>query len=232
MNTTLILTPDVSQATSNTPVIESLIVPSVHSRHTEVTEIKSPEQIKMVNKTIKVWKEAVGDRFGEAQKWKNEDENKHKYDHDEQKVREYKDILTFISTRVDTLKKDPSKCPDQHILVAKTNETVQGIAVFQTEPSDIYLKLLASAPWNITLNAPVPDDHRDLQTKKIGTHLIAKCYERGLQESKQRLILTPMSNSLGFYRHIGMKPIDEKGMEYYFDIANTWPKALQEAINL
>lgn len=100
---------------------------------------------------------------------------------------------------------------DTHFRAIKDqNNIIQSVCTYKKDSknSSIILKLLASAPWNITGN-------EEKSVKGTGTELILSL----AQESKKlgyggRIILTPTGDSAGFYDKLGFTKVNYDGSEF------------------
>jgi hypothetical protein len=82
---------------------------------------------------------------------------------------------------------------------------IQGIALLALQDNAVFVKVLLSAPWNLSFSCTITQKHAAYSVKGTGSTLMRQIYELARREKKQWITLLPLSDSLSFYtKRIGM----------------------------
>ena len=98
-----------------------------------VSIINEREDLQFLQKTLKAWKTAIEDRFGESRIWNGTD-NQEKFDTDLKSRNSYKDVLNLIKQRIEnsiTCRNNNQEIPV--IITLSANDQIQGVAVATIE---------------------------------------------------------------------------------------------------
>jgi len=135
----------------------------------------------------------------------------------------YKELSGMFRDHLNSLQKDPER---RIFILTDSDQRIQGIfsATMHREENHFYGSALLSAPWNIPLHSPVPEEHQPLVKKGVGKSLMHAGYRYAQSQKAPIFKLKPLSNALGFYKYIGMQ---EDGPNMTMPIAQKIPETLQ-----
>jgi len=135
----------------------------------------------------------------------------------------YKELSGMFREHLNSLQTDTER---RIFVLTDADQRIQGIfsGIMHRKENHFYGSALLSAPWNISLHSPVPEEHQPLVKKGVGKSLMHAGYRYAQSQKAPTFKLKPLSNSLGFYKYIGMQ---EDGPNLAMPIAQKIPDSLQ-----
>lgn len=205
------------------------------ARALEVRDVTDIKELKILQKTLKIWEETAEDRLAESQAYYakiNTEEAEKKQEDDEIAVVGFKVVTDLIRSSIQDRIDNTSQIDIVKVAIDEDNN-IQGMCSAIFDSDEIYVCELVTAPWNLKMHGKVGEVYESRVMKGVGTALLSSLYREGLNRSIASLRLHALSGAITYYRdYLQMERDSENPEDFTYSISEIgeFPKGLQKAL--
>lgn len=220
---------------AHTRQLVDLPPPRQASYHAIVLENQTQiDYFRAVKKALRAWKLVLGERTGFSRlgatsgdpvKIKERDE-------DLELDRSYRDLTEYLRLTAEKIENGQGQTEEGRnlcIMLVDDARNIQALSIAAVKASQLYVRIVITAPWNLKMNATVPETHQELVVRGAGTAMMLALYQIAQAKSLTELRLKPMDRSYTFYKDTIAMQEDTSGEFFYSVVSDQVPVALQAA---
>lgn len=204
---------------------ESLVAKSQY----QIVPCATAEDLLIARNTVRGWIDIQSDRLAISRQNKGTSEAAFQaFKEDKDTFDKYSTVLSYISDSIVRQRNQITQEalePSRVTLLRDGRSNVQGILGVTIKSDQVYIDGLASAPWNIPMNASA-GSYLSRVFKGAGKALMAYAYKQTQQLNKPVLCTTPLASAFSFYQGIQME-FDQKSCLFSYRIGEAPPQALK-----